>query len=107
MIEDCVASRRYGDDTLLSLSLTGKLSPELIVDTDGLSSRSYGLFMLKVNDETSLLLDEETLSRDLSIKGEIYRTLMPKLNSDDARERDVASRALRYALSALSGENIL
>lgn len=107
MIEDCIASRRYGDDTLLSLSLTGKLSPELIVDTEGLSSRSYGLFMLKVNDETSLLLDEETLSRDLSIKGEIYRTLLPKLNSDDARERDVASRALRYALSALSGENIL
>ena len=108
MIEDCIASRRYGDDTLLSLSLTGKLF-------SGAYCR-HGRFVVALirtvyaesePDETSLLLDEESLSRDLSIKGEIYRTLLPKLNSDDARERDVASRALRYALSALSGENIL
>lgn len=107
MIADYISSNRYGEDTLLSLRLSGHVSPDIIIDTESLSSRTYGLFLLKVEDETSPTLDPEVLSRDLSIRGEIYRALLPKLNSDDEREREVAIRALRYAFSALSGENIV
>ena len=41
---------------------------------------------------------------DKGIRGEVYRTLLPKLESADPVQRDTAARALRYALSALAGE---
>ncbi len=106
-IEEYISSHKYGNDTLLSLTLNGRIPPELIVDTEGFSSRSYGLFMLKVSDNTLPQIDTESLSCDLSIRGEIYRTLLPRLESEDEHEREIANRALRYAFSALSGENII
>ncbi len=106
-IEEYVSSHKYGNDTLLSLNLIGRLSPEIIVDTEELASRLYDLFMLKVCDNTLPQIDTESLSCDLTLRGEIYRTLLPRLESEDAHEREVANRALRYAFSALSGENII
>lgn len=106
-ISEYISSHRYGDDVLLALKLTGEVQSELIVDTDGLDERKFGLFMLKTSDFTTPQLNEELLMHDLTIKGEIYRNLKPKLSSSNSREREVAYRALRYAFSALSGENIL
>ncbi len=107
MVSEYISSNRLGDDTLLSLRLTGELSPDVMIDTESIENSGHGLFLLKVEDGTSPELNEESLMHDLSIKGEIYRSLLPKLNSEDTREREVASRALRYAFSALSGENII
>ena len=44
---------------------------------------------------------------DLTIKGAFFRELLPKLRSDDERERAVASKALRYGLAALSGGEVI
>ena len=46
------------------------------------------------------------LEDDLSVRGEFYRMIKPKLESADAREREVALRALRYVTAAIGGENI-
>lgn len=105
-IEKYISEKRYGEDTLLSLRLTGSISPELVVDVDSLAEGSWGLFTLKLSDGTRPEMNEEFLARDFSIKGEIYRALLPQLNSADAREREIALRALRYAFSALSGDTI-
>jgi hypothetical protein len=37
----------------------------------------------------------------MTVKGEVYRRLLPSLNSADENERRRASAALRFALAAL------
>ena len=64
------------------------------------------LFHLEVEDSTSPTWDADALLSDLGIRGELYRTLLPDLESADRKKRDEASLALRYALAALSGEDI-
>lgn len=101
-----IREHKYGEDTLLSLRLTGYVSPDLVIDTETLEQDACGLFLLKITDDTQPELDWEALDSDISIRGELYRQLKPSLESDDARTREVGLRALRYAFAALSGENI-
>jgi hypothetical protein len=39
----------------------------------------------------------------MTIKGELYRTLLPRLSSPDEEERKIAADALRIGLLALDG----
>ncbi|MBE6542524.1 MAG: DNA repair exonuclease [Ruminococcaceae bacterium] len=106
-ISDFIFTKKYGEDTCLSLRLTGYIPQSLMIDTDSLEEDSCGLFLLKVADATSPDVNFASLENDLSIRGEVYRQLKGTLLSSDEREREVGLRALRYALSALSGENIV
>ncbi len=103
-IRSFVQKSHLGEDALLSLKLRGFLPAELLLDTEELSSDPCGLFLLKIEDGTKPELNTSLLEHDLSLRGEVYRTLLPMLNSSDERERELAERALRYAFSALSGE---
>lgn len=103
-ISEYIRTFHYGEDTLLSLRLTGFVSPSLMIDTEMLESDTHGLFLLKITDNTRPELDFETLEGDITIRGEVYRQLKPSLESDDERTREVGLRALRYAFAALSGE---
>jgi len=100
-----ISEHKYGDDTLLSLKLTGYISPSLLLNTEVLESEKHGLFLLKIEDATHPALDTAALESDITIRGEVYRQLKAYLTSDDPRTREVGTRALRYAFSALSGEN--
>ncbi len=101
MISDFMESSKYGEDTLLSLDLTGTVSPSLVIDTESLEESGFPVFSLRVRDLTSPEIDEKALESDIGIKGEVYRLLSEKLESDDPREKEIASRALRYAIRAL------
>ena len=103
-ISSYIRENHYGEDVALSLTLTGEIDPALIIDTESLAEAFPSIFMLKLIDETRPALSAAQLECDISIAGEVYRQLKDKLNSTDAREREVAKRALRYALSALSGD---
>jgi hypothetical protein len=59
-----------------------------------------------VENCTLPLLDFGELENDISIKGAVFRELLPRLESDDENERKIASMALKYALAALSGDEI-
>ena len=39
----------------------------------------------------------------MSVKGELYRTLLPELTSSDPDRRSIAAEALRIGLLALDG----
>jgi DNA repair exonuclease SbcCD nuclease subunit len=104
-ISSFISENRLGEDALLELKLTGFVHPSLIIDTEALEDHCTSLFMLKVVDGTRPDIDLELLREDITIRGEVYRKLCPSLSSADPREREVALRALRYALSALDGEN--
>lgn len=61
---------------------------------------------LELIDRTLPYVDGEYLERDTTLRGELYRTLLPRLMSDNADERRLAARALRIGLAAIDGKNI-
>lgn len=101
-----IADNHYGEDTLLEVKLRGYVSPSLVIDADQMDGGSFGLCMLKIEDQTLPDIDTDALENDVTIKGEVYRQLERELQSGDERKREIARRALRYAFSALSGESI-
>ncbi len=104
-IASYISEHKYGEDTLLSLRLTGYISPSLVLDMEVLEDDTHGLYYLKLEDATHPSLDTAALENDVTIRGEVYRRLKPSIQSSDARTREIGLRALRYAFSALSGEN--
>lgn len=105
-IDSFIENGGYDEEYLLRINLFGSVSPSLVINTQTLSENKRGLFHLEIEDSTSPTWNAEGLSEDPGIRGELYRTLLPKLESADAEERERASLALRYALAALSGEDI-
>ena len=64
------------------------------------------LLLLQIKNECVQSFDLEHLEKDLTIRGEVYRQLLPLLNSDDENERQKASLALKFALAALDKREI-
>lgn len=101
-----------------SLGLKGEIHARVLLQ--GVSDGSLGdvirsadvlrrvcsLSTLELIDETLPLLDGEYLERDTTVRGELYRILLPKLTSRDPQERRTALRALRIGLAAIEGKNI-
>ena len=98
--------KRYGDDTILRLTLSGEVSPSLIVNKTFLEENPPRVFKLKLVDATSPMLDSHQLKTDPTLRGEFYRLLEPMLQSEDSSERERAKEALRIGLSALAGEAV-
>lgn len=106
-IKKKITEKGYGKDTLLRVKLTGIVSPEARFSPEKTDSSELGLFYVEVSDNTLPLLDFEELKNDISIKGALFRELLPKLKSEDEHERKIASMALKYGLSALTGSEII
>ena len=104
-IREYIAERKLGDDTLLSLKLSGPVPPSVVLLPEVLEEYSSPLYHLRIEDLTHPDVDAEALENDIGIRGEVYRYLKPKLLSQDPREKEVAERALRYAFSALDGDS--
>ena len=96
----------FGKDTLLRLTLEGSLEGQLDVSSIGIETITSGLYYCELRDHTTPDYDLEALQNDPTIKGELVRTLMPLLNGEDEEHRTLAARALKYALSALAGNDI-
>ena len=105
-ISEFITKKGYGTNTSLRLSLLGTLPLELHVDQKALERFPHGLAELNVKDITTPMPDGEYLENDPSLRGELYRTLLPKLRSDDAEGRKCALEALRLALCAIDGINL-
>lgn len=105
-IIEYAAVAEYDNDTSLSLTLTGTVSFELVIDTEALSETKTALRTLKVKNNTLPVLSGEDLEKDITLRGELYRTLLPKLESSDPTERRTAAAALRIGLFAIDGKNL-
>ncbi len=93
-----VARKGYGSDTFLVLTLTGTVSPELLMHLDG---DSYGLYGIRITDDTLPTHGGEELFRDMSVRGELYRSLEGALRLENAADRRVIAEAVRLGLAAL------
>jgi len=90
--------------TILRLTFTGVIDPELHIDTDAVESMISGVASVTVRDHTSPSL---TFSEnDPTVRGEYCRLLAPLLGSADPAEREKAILALRLGLAALSGTDL-
>lgn len=104
--EALLAERGYGEETLLRLTVCGDIAPTLEVPITALRTLGEGLAYFEVVDETTPLFDYDYLASDPTIRGAYFRELLPKLRSNDLREREVAAMALRAGLSVLGGEEL-
>lgn len=100
-----VKEKGYGKETSLRIVLGGAVAPTLKLPT--LSASDLGLALLQIEDNTLPIFAAEYLENDISLRGALYRQLLPKMRSDDENERKVAAEALRIGLCALEGKSFL
>ena len=105
-IDDLIKEKRYTEETLLRVTLYGAISPE-IENLSRLQSAVRGLFMLEIDDKTTPTYDGGALENDMTMRGELYRELLPLLTNGSPEERATASEALKIGLAALEGRNII
>ena len=105
-IRSHVSQKGYGSETSLRLYLEGSVDPALPTDVL-LSATDLGLAMLDIRNDTLPVFDGEYLENDLTLRGALYRQLLPRLTDADPRERRVAAAALRMGLAAIEGRSVL
>ena len=104
-IERFIADNAYSDKTYLRLILCGAFDGGELYDIGAIEKKfSDRLSFLEIKDETIPVPSAEYLERDMTIRGELYRILLPMLNSEDRAERAKAVRALSIGLSAIDGK---
>lgn len=107
-IGNFIREKHYGEDTLLSLTLTGSVSPDVTLsDSAMLDFISQGLFHASLKNCTDPLFGSELLASDPTVRGAFFNALLPNLSSGQEETRNTAAAALRYGLSALRGNDIL
>ena len=104
-IKAVVEQKGYGEDTALRITFTGATPPDFPVPKQA-DGTQLGLYSLELADRTSPVYDARYLENDLSVRGELYRSLLPQLTSGTPEERALAARALRIGIAALQGEDI-
>jgi DNA repair exonuclease SbcCD nuclease subunit len=104
-VSKMLSDKKYGAETALRLELTGYLDPRFIVPRT-LGGEAFGLYSFELIDKTLPLYGTKYLKRDMTVKGEIFRQLLPMLESENEEERLLAARAFREGLAALEGREI-
>jgi hypothetical protein len=104
-ISRLISERRYGTDTALRIDLTGSVDPRFQVPSH-VESDAFGLYYFEVIDKTLPTYGAEHFLRDMSVSGEIYRRLLPMLESEREEDRLLAARAFRVGLAALENREI-
>ena len=92
--------------THVRLELVGAVTLDGEIDTEMLE-KSIGdkVASLEITDATLCLPDGDYLDKDVTLKGELYRTLRPMLYSDSHAERATALKALKIGLAAIEGKD--
>ena len=102
-ISSVVLKKGYGKNTALRVILEGSIPSDYIPNTKRIESlaQELGLLLLQIQNDCVSNFDLDYLEEDMSVRGEVYRRLLPLLNSADESERAKGSLALRFALASL------
>lgn len=107
LIEREIDTLHYGDNNSLRVLLEGLLPLDFSPNLSYIKRRCASLVdHLEIKDNTLPLADAKALSKDMTLRGELFRTLEEKLNSPDMRERNLAAMALRIGLASLDGGDL-
>lgn len=100
-----VSDKKYGADTALRVELFGYVDPRFVVPGH-FGGDTFGLYSFLIVDKTMPLYGTANLKRDMSVKGEIFRQLLPMLESENEEERLLGARAFREGLAALENREL-
>lgn len=99
-----IAASGWGEETALRIKLTGAVEPAYTPKPDAITAAcGAGLWQLELQDHTLPVWASDYLEHDPSIRGALYRTLLPAMQSGTPEERSRAVAALRMGLAALEG----
>ena len=101
-----ISDKKYDSETALKVELVGTVDPKFVIPTN-IEYDAFGLYYFTMMDKTLPLYGTESLRRDMSVKGEVYRSFYPLLTSKDEGERLLAARAFRIALAALENRELV
>ena len=104
-VSSLVSEKKYGAETALYIELTGEIDPRFIIPKN-LGSDAFGLYSFEMKDRTLPLYNTQSFMRDMSVKGELFRQLLPMLKSENEEERLLGARAFREGLAALENREI-
>ena len=103
-IVELARGEKCNKNVSLKVYLEGSIPPDYAPNAAQIELLAgLSLCSLKLRDRTAPIFGAEYLEQDMSIKGELYRTLLPRLSSSDETERRIAADALRIGLLALEG----
>lgn len=102
-IAELISSKGYGDNVALRVYLVGAVTSEYNLNVVKIASAPEltRVGLLQVKNESVANYDLDHLINDMTVRGEVYRKLLPMLESSDAEERQRAALALKFALAAL------
>ena len=102
-VESIILEKGYGENTALRIVFTGSIPSDYSINESAIRDvlASSRLALLQMRNETVSNFDLSDLENDITVRGEVYRSLLPLLNSDDTNERQKGSLALKFALAAL------
>ena len=102
-VYDLVRQKGYGEDTSLCVVLEGRISPDFVPPR--LRDHTvHGLAELFSMDK-SVPHTEEDYGKDMTVRGELLRAMMPKILNNDEKTRENAIKALRIAFLALDNND--
>ena len=101
-VRRALAGKGIDKNTALRLRLIGQTARTISFES---LKEATGAASVEIKDDT-LPLWNSGLESDRTLRGEFYRAIRPRLESADEHEREIAVRALKYALAAMAGEDI-
>ena len=107
-VQQLIESKNYGSETSLRVILTGEVAPTAQLSASGIARIvGAGPEYIELRDETVPVFDAGYLENDMTLRGALYRELLPLLRDGDSSQRIVAADALRAGLAAIDGRTIL
>lgn len=100
-----VQDKKYGAETALIIELCGFVEPRFSIPNN-LGSDTFGLYSFDLVDKTLPLYGTETIKRDMSVVGDVFRQLLPIFEKGSEEEKLLAARAFREALAALENRDL-
>lgn len=99
---------KYGDgfgENLYKIELTGSIKEDFDLNLPEILSRvSERVYYAKIKDKTELLLDNEKLANEISLKGLFVKNMLEKINNAPEAEREGLENALKLGLRAFGAE---
>ena len=106
-VDAIVSGVENAERTSLRILLIGEADAEVMSHAEAVvNAAKGGLYHIELKDKTYPKIDFSSLAQDSTLRGEIYRTLLPQLESESSDDRRVAVRALRVALLAVDGREL-
>jgi DNA repair exonuclease SbcCD nuclease subunit len=97
---------RVREEDRVRLTLTGSLPAGMLPSFPAIRAMIPPAAEWQIRDESTPAVDREQLKRDITLRGEFYRKLLPMLESENETERKTAEQALKLGLCAINGVSI-